>query len=144
VGKAQAGQDDYAQIVSRKQSGVGNCQYNLGLDSSARDPRVVVSVSPNGVAVSRTLPTDRIADDKWHHVAMTFNRTSEIWLYLDGIEVDSESVGSRLVSRASLVPFGAPAHLPGKDWFAGRIDDVRFYDRVLSPAEVSDLYAATD
>jgi hypothetical protein len=143
--KAQTGQDDYARIVSREQSGVGNRQYNLGLDSNAQDPRVVVdTVDSDGVAVSGTLPADRIADDQWHHVAMTFDRTSEICLYLDGSEVDSESVGSRLVSRASPVHFGAPAHLPGKDWFAGLIDDVRIYDRALSPAEVSDLYAATD
>jgi hypothetical protein len=142
--KPPSGQDDYARIVSREQSGAGNRQYNLGLDANAQDPRVVVdTVDSDGIAVSGTLPADLVTDDQWHHVVMTFNRTSAIRLYLDGSEVDSQAVSSSLVSRASTVKFGAPAHLPGKDWFAGRIDDVRIYDRALSASELMQLYDTT-
>jgi hypothetical protein len=75
---------------------------------------------------------------------MSLNLSPSNLTLLYGCSADSQGVSSSLVSRASPVHFGAPAHLPGKDWFAGLIDDVRIYDRVLSPAEVSDLYAATD
>jgi hypothetical protein len=141
---APSGQDDYARIVSREQSGVGNRQYNLGLDANAREPRVVVdTVDSDGIAVSGALPADEVTDGQWHHVAMTFDRTSKLRLYLDGVEVDSQSVSSSLVSRSSDVTFGAPAHLPGKDLFEGWIDDVRIYDRALSAGEIDQLYDAT-
>ncbi|GAA0524306.1 Concanavalin A-like lectin/glucanases superfamily protein [Halorubrum aquaticum] len=134
-------QDDYARIISREQSGAGNRQYNLGLDPSATKPRTVVdTASSNGVEVSGTIP---IADDSWHHVAMTFDRNDAVRLYVDGVEAANTSVSDSLVSRPSPVVLGSPAHLPGKDLFTGRIDDARVYDRVLSAQEVTDLYDTT-
>jgi predicted ribosomally synthesized peptide with SipW-like signal peptide len=139
--KPSSSQDDYARIISREQGGVGNRQYNLGIDSTASDPRTVVdTVGPNTVEVSAMVS---FTDDEWHHAAMAFDASDALRLYVDGTEEDSTPVSSPLVSRASTVKFGAPAHLPGKDRFAGRIDDVRIYDRALSDSEMTALYDAT-
>ncbi|WP_217630191.1 LamG-like jellyroll fold domain-containing protein [Halorientalis regularis] len=140
--KPASDQNDYARIVSREQSGAGNRQYNLGIDANAEDPRTVVdTVSTDGVEVSGIIP---ITDDQWHHVAMTFDATSEVCLYVDGIEVDDAAVSAQLVSRDSPVTIGAPAHLPDKDYFTGRIDDVQIFDRALSATEVDAIYSAAD
>jgi hypothetical protein len=140
--KPSSNQDDYARIISREQSGVGNRQYNLGVDANATDPRTVVdTVDQNTVEVSAMVP---ITDNEWHHAIMTFDASDAIRLHINGnSEVESTSVSSSLVSRDSTVKFGAPAHLPGKDFFTGRIDDVRIYNRALSAGEVQDLYDAT-
>jgi hypothetical protein len=140
--KPSSNQDDYARIISREQSGVGNRQYNLGVDANATDPRTVVdTVDQNTVEVSAMVP---FTDNEWHHAIMTFDASDAIRLHINGkSEVESTSVSSSLVSRDSTVKFGAPAHLPGKDFFTGRIDDVRIYNRALSAGEVQDLYDAT-
>jgi hypothetical protein len=135
-------QEGYARILSREQPGVGNRQYNLGLDSSATRSRTVVdTTSTDSVVVSGTAT---IADDDWHHVAMTFDRNDAVRLYVDGAEVDSTAVSDSLVSRSSPVVLGSPAQLPGKLLFEGRIDDARIYDRALSAQEVTDLYDETN
>jgi hypothetical protein len=136
--KPEQSQDDYARIISRERSGAGNRQYNLGVDASADDPRTVVDTeSADGVEVSAVLP---FADNNWHHVAMSFDSSDKIRLYVDGSVADSTGVSAELVSRDSQVTLGAPAHLPGKDHFAGLIDDVRIYDRALTPSEVQAFY----
>jgi hypothetical protein len=141
---AAGGQDDYARILSRERSGVGNRQYNLGFDSAGNDPRTVVdTTSQDGVTVSGSVPTAGMRDS-WHHVALTFDAADAAQLYVDGTPVAETVVSAPLVSRDSPVAIGAPAHLPGKDHFAGRIDDVRIYDRALSSAEVGHLYRKTD
>ncbi|MBB6646633.1 LamG domain-containing protein [Halobellus ruber] len=140
--KPSSDQDNYARILSREQSGAGNRQYNLGVDADATDPRTVVDTAgANGVEVSATVT---FTDDSWHHAALTFDTSDAVRLYIDGTEEDSTPVNAPLVSRSSTVKFGAPAHLPGKDFFTGRIDDVRIYDRALSATEVSDLYGDTN
>jgi hypothetical protein len=140
--KPSSDQESYARIISREQSGVGNRQYNLGVNQSAEDPRTVIdTVDDDAVEISGEVP---FTDDSWHHAVMTFEASSEVRLYVDGDEVDSTSVNSSLVSRSSTVKFGAPAHLPDKDYFTGGIDDIRIYDRALSGSEVADLYTATE
>lgn len=134
-------QDSYARIMSREQSGIGNRQYNLGLDPSATQPRTIVdTVSSNSVEVSGTVT---ITDNDWHHVAMTFDRNDAVRLYVDGGQVDNTAVSDSLVSRSSPVVLGSPAQLPGKLLFKGRIDDARIYDRALSGQEITDLYDVT-
>lgn len=134
-------QDDYARIISRERSGVGNRQYNLGIDRAGADPRTIVdTVSNDGVAVAGTAP---VADGTWHHLAMTFDAGGDVRLYVDGTRQDLTAVDAPLVSRSSPVAIGAPAHRPGKDYFRGLADDVRIYDRALTGREVTRLYDAT-
>jgi hypothetical protein len=77
-------------------------------------------------------------DGRWHHVAFTRDRgTGRIALWVDGVDVDS-AVGSR-------DPLDAPETIaigsmrPDANAFAGTIDEVRFYDRVLSPEELRSI-----
>ena len=74
-------------------------------------------------------------DGRWHHVAFTRERkTGDLVLYIDGSPVDR--------ARGSTAPLDAPrtlsigSMLPGYGAFAGLIDEVRMYDRVLGEAEI--------
>ncbi len=78
--------------------------------------------------------------DGWHHICVTADRDDVAWFYIDGaadISRDITAVQTSLDSAPMLVfaPGGVPAYT-----FAGRLDDMRFYNRVLTPAEVADIY----
>jgi hypothetical protein len=140
--KTSSAQHDHARIISREHSGGGNRQYNLGVDATAKKPRTVVDTTGTSIVEVSAMVT--VTDNSWHHAVMTFDASDAVRLYVDGTERDTTSVSSPLVSRSSTVKFGAPAHLPDKDFFTGRIDDIRIYDRALSDSEVGDLYDGTN
>ncbi|NIP22292.1 MAG: hypothetical protein GWN67_00375 [Phycisphaerae bacterium] len=76
-----------------------------------------------------------LADDIWHHVAVTLNGT-QVTLYTDGIEIGGDT-GAPASDLTGIGLIG----LYNYDWhFGGLIDDVRIYDRALSAGEVEDLY----
>jgi hypothetical protein len=90
---------------------------------------------PDATIRSRTSVTDR----KWHHVAATReNSTGKMRLYVDGT-LEAEGNGSPGTRRAP------PRIVMGRlqtdcNFFAGRLDDVRFYSRALAEDEVRFLF----
>lgn len=135
-------QISFARVLSREQSGRGNRQYNLGFTRGGRRVRAVVDTTETE-SVEVTGNSDR-TDGNWHHVVVTFDAAEAFRLYVDGSRVDQTSVTAPTVSRASDVVFGGIAHTPDQNLqYAGKLDDVRVYDRALSADEVSNLYNAT-
>ena len=85
-------------------------------------------------------------DDKWHHIAITYDSTAPSRkLYLDGREVGSdEPTGGTLnVHWDSFVIGGRLNATYIQRGWQGRIDDVRYYDDVLTQAEVVYLMTGT-
>jgi len=93
-----------------------------------------------------TTPDDSILDAGWHHVAVTYDGINQdetgIRIYVDGV--------SHPVSRSSL-PYGnggstaSPSEMRlgddrTNDYLDATIDDFRFYDRLLTPEDVLELY----
>jgi Concanavalin A-like lectin/glucanases superfamily len=74
-----------------------------------------------------------LAANAWSHVAMTFtgNRT---WLYVDGELVDNGAAEPTITSEGELEIGGSS---DTSDWFDGRIDEVRIFNRGLDEAEVA-------
>jgi hypothetical protein len=84
--------------------------------------------------------TASVTDGKWHHVAASRQDGERVALYVDGrVDGDGNS-GSGVVSANPNVYF---CGLPGGRHFKGLLDDVRLYDRVLTPMEVESLFIAT-
>jgi hypothetical protein len=85
-----------------------------------------------------------VADGAWHHVVVTIrenatNSSSDVRVYIDGQDDTRESTDLD-------PPYGIVAsfdvtigYRPSQDdrLFQGQIDDVRIYDRVLSPEEAA-------
>ena len=70
-------------------------------------------------------------DGKWHHVAFTRDRSSgDIQLCIDGAVVDRARGSTEGLTKPRTISIGGM--LPGYGAFTGDIDEVRFYDRVLS------------
>jgi len=84
---------------------------------------------------SRVQSTSFNDTSSWHHAVMTYDGDGQVRFHLDATEYtgnDSDGLGDNV------------SLLVGSDGdgnrFDGRIWDVRFYDRVLSSAEVQTLY----
>ncbi len=94
-------------------------------------------------AVFATGPDDLVADE-WHHMAMTYEPGKSVAVYLDGelVEKTTSSVPAALHDPAGVsVRIGASWYEggpPSNQW-SGDIDEVRIYNRALSPEQAAKL-----
>ena len=90
-------------------------------------------------------------DNQWHHAVSTFDGGTRK-LYLDGVEVASQSASGSVSATATTLVFGAidfnssaAAEEEVKNIAAAqhsgiKLDEVRFYDSALSSAEITHMY----
>src|SRR5262249_30124977 len=83
--------------------------------------------------------------DAWHHAAITLNQ-GVLTFYLDGAPDGSYS-GVAAPAANNLDLFIGAGHdstggLSTYAFFPGKLDEVSFYNRALTPAEIASLYAA--
>jgi hypothetical protein len=72
-----------------------------------------------------------ITDGRWHRVGLTWDGSNRI-LYVDGVEAAKDAQAS-LAGSTGKISIGAGSSLaPGSFW-KGLIDDVRVYDRAVTP-----------
>jgi hypothetical protein len=81
-----------------------------------------------------------ISDGVWHHVVMTFQSgvTNGTQIWLDGVSVLTTT--TTVVDQTTTLYLGYQAN---SQFLNGTLDDVRMYNRVLSSAEISQLYAGS-
>ena len=70
---------------------------------------------------------------RWTHLAATYDR-AHLNLYRNGVELASVPASGRLGSSRGPLRIGGNS-IAG-EWFKGVIDDVRIYNRALTPAEI--------
>jgi hypothetical protein len=95
-----------------------------------------------------TTPGDQTAissgsynDGSWHLVDVTRNQsTGVITIYVDGVSVGSVT-GTTVALTSPTVTFGRISS--GGNFFAGTLDDVSFYNTVLSASTITSHYTAT-
>lgn len=78
-----------------------------------------------------------VTDGRWHNATVTFDG-SLVTLYVDGAYANS----ARLPLDTALATFNIGRQIMNSEFFAGAIDDVRVYDRVLTATEVKALFTA--
>jgi hypothetical protein len=80
----------------------------------------------------------------WHHLALTVDRSNDrIATYVDGVQIDSEPVGSLATIDATngIVIGQDPSGTYGVNG-AYDIDDLGIWKRALAPVEAESIYAA--
>ncbi len=77
--------------------------------------------------------TAQLPLNAWSHLAMSWDGTTQR-LYVNGLPVASRAVAGTLPNGAGPLRFGGNGVWP--EWFAGRLDEIRVYDRALSQAEL--------
>jgi hypothetical protein len=88
--------------------------------------------------------TTDLRDGQWHHVAAILNddgsaNVNEVLLYVDGVLEPISASQSQGVNTAATQNIVVGAFPSQPNAFAGVLDELRIYDRVLSPGEIDVL-----
>ncbi|HEX5001670.1 MAG TPA: LamG domain-containing protein [Bacteroidia bacterium] len=95
----------------------------------------------NCVMGGRLMQVGTIFSPAWQHFVYTVNPVTGMKVYKDGVLVNTQSTSSPLVNRQKSLWIGGGIDINGAlFYFDGIIDDMRIYDRELTPAEVQTLY----
>ena len=116
----------YAQIVGR----------------SENDRRMLVDqyggiLVQMGGGTSHQTASNAVALNQWNHIAYTSNGTNSA-IYVNGTQVGSNGTGG--ANFTSTAPIWIGMAVGNTYAFKGTIDEVGVYNRVLSPAEISQQY----
>jgi hypothetical protein len=72
-----------------------------------------------------------ITDDQWHEIGLVYDGSSK-YLYVDGAEVAKDNLRPLLGTDGGLY-IGAGSSIDPGSFFFGLIDDVRIYNRAVTP-----------
>jgi len=75
----------------------------------------------------------------WYHVVLLFDNTTDQTLYLDGTLVTADSSSTDDIEQDGTPQFRIGTFQSSAHAFDGDIDDVRVWNRLLTPTEVGDL-----
>ena len=78
----------------------------------------------------------RIPANTWVHLATTYDGTA-LRMYVNGVQVGSLNATGNIVS--STAPLTIGGNRVWGEFFKGAVDDVRIYNRALSPSEIQSL-----
>jgi hydrogenase maturation factor HypE len=108
----------------------GGLVYALYAHDNAPYPAAYVRAGGVDVAVAgvTSLPLNA-----WTHLATTYDGAT-LRLNVNGVVVHSQASGGTIQVSTGRLRIGGNA--VWGEWFAGRIDEVRIYNRALSPAEI--------
>lgn len=98
----------------------------------------VFGVYDNGTALFRSTGVN-LADNKWHHVSFSFDSgvTNGTLLYIDGVLSLTTTLTNSNQTGTARIGMGQGA---ASQIFSGSIDEARIYNRILSAAEIKQLY----
>jgi hypothetical protein len=113
--------------------------YNLYGNADTNAPVVYVIA-----AATPTVPFDArggtsLPLNAWSHVAATYDGTT-LRLFVNGSQVGTRAVANSLLASTGVLRFGGNS--VWGEFFAGRLDEIRLYNRALSAAEIQADMAA--
>lgn len=111
--------------------------YGLLINNSGKAQMVL----DNGSTATTSDSVSAINDNAWHHIEGVWKRSDKIYLYVDGVLVDSDSISADAaidISNANPLVFGANCNSSYTcgNYFIGNIDDVRIYNYARTPGQV--------
>jgi len=86
-----------------------------------------------------TPPTVIVNDGSWHHLAAVRASDTSRLLYVDGVQVGSNTNNLPAFTAPARVVLGVCKYSWLARWWNGGIDDVRIYNRALSSVEIAQL-----
>ena len=114
-------------ILKERSSGLSYGLYASG--DSAGQPSAWIRRS-NDIS---SLSASTISTNTWIHLAATYNGAA-LRVYVNGVQTATRSVTGNIASSTSPLKIGGNA-IWG-EYFSGLIDEVRIYNRALTPAEI--------
>jgi hypothetical protein len=134
----ESGGDTYQRIVDKSTAGSGIGGYCLWAHPTDR----TVNLSVNNISYGGTYAaqSNQYEFSKWHHLVGVIT-ASYFALYVDGVEVTASSTGgySQPTETTANLRIGTWYNADAREW-KGRLDDIRIYNRVLTPQEIQALW----
>jgi len=99
-------------------------------------------ITLNGISTSNTYPQtgNTWTTSSWQHVIVRWDG-SKVYLYKNGVQIYSTNASGTLTAGTSCGQrFGQTDSCGGGGFYNGNLDEVRVYNRALSPNEVPQLY----
>lgn len=133
-----ATQTDFAGIIAKSPQ----------TDDIASDANYYIMINTNsdlraGITNHNITTSTDYVQNVWQHLALTWNG-SLVSFYKDGVLIGSTTQSSDAVPNNEVLEIGQRrATTGGNIEFQGQIDDVRIYDRTISPGEVAALAAGS-
>ena len=121
------------QVILSQTDGVNWLSADLSEGKLMTELIPPISRSPVLPLVSEAI----IVDGNWHHIGFWWNKTCRT-LYVDGVVV-AEDVQNNLASSANGLYIGTGKGTEDGTFFSGLIDDIRIYNKALSPEEIAAL-----
>ncbi len=143
-----------SKTVSFWANPVSTKTYNMILGSPSGNYYVTFSgsnkmfasyVNNSTVQIANVIADGVVSTGIWGHYAFVFDVSGEnvaVSAYKNGALVGSQFRADGY-SSAIATTFYLGAYIPNDNVFNGALDDIRFYNRALSAAEISALYNAT-
>jgi hypothetical protein len=98
-------------------------------------------VQHNNQSIYASADLSALGAKEWHHAAASFTRSSQfLILYIDGIEVASQTLG--VMSDGNTVPVGMGRGGTGGYYFTGKLDDVRIWNVARTASEIAANFTA--
>jgi predicted phosphodiesterase len=83
----------------------------------------------------------RYNDGKWHYAVATYDGSSRLALYVDGVLVAGKSTSGALPDRSGNQPLRTGANsLSLNGFFTGELDEIKVWNRALSSQEIASAY----
>ena len=105
--------------------------YALDADADGASPAGYLTTDVAGFEALDDAP---LSANTWTHIAVTYDGANLV-LYVNGAVAGVTPASGTIVTTSGALRMGGNS--PWGEYFAGRIDSVRIYDRALSPNEVA-------
>jgi len=126
----------YKRIWGASSEGEPSPGYDFGVGGATVETGKLSYYSGN--TGSWVHSTDRVDDNEWHHVAVVANSAAANF-YIDG-SLSGSPASNVPSSNTWYKMIGCSSLYTSCTYFKGLIDEVRVYDRALSPDEIKRLY----
>ena len=120
------------RTVLLKQS-PGGLAYSLYASNDSSRAESDVSIVSIGGDVGAASPA-ALAINTWSHVAVTYDGTM-LRLFVNGVTVGSRPLSGAMVTSTGVLRIGGNS--VWSEFFVGRIDEIRIYNRALTPVEIA-------
>jgi hypothetical protein len=137
----------YIPVLSTRAVGAEESAPAYGVFLLKKNSRVLALCNSSHGRQAACISNEPAPVRDWHHVVFMFSGDS-VYLYLNGVlgqkHPKNFSMGY-LPGEPVIVgnPPGSSA-VPGSPWLNGCVDDLKFFERLLTEAEISDLYNEPD
>lgn len=121
-------------LVSSKNWNAGaNAGWNIALSSSGSG--IDVNIADGGTRAD--IDAGVVNDGKWHHIAVSFDRSANMILYIDGRQVSTANISAvGNIDNALNIGIGQDGTGSYASKYRGRLDEVRIWNDVRSLTEI--------